>query len=191
MNSHRVYFRADKLWQKSTIKRTYLRKSKLIGFRFGINPASKEDEALMERVCKRNSPLCNDRDLFMNGKEIFESKWVPRELALGIMNAESSLGKYYAWTCDASWNNRGGVKRRKEDDWTSVKDQPIPNDWCWLYRFDSLEDYFNSKANTLGLWYKACMSRGSLEAIADCVSYSYVGERWVHNPNRVKNVLYF
>jgi len=152
---------------------------------------TQEDIELMERVCKRNSPLCNDRDLFMNGKEIFESKWVPRELALGIMNAESSLGKYYAWTCDASWNNRWWVKRRKEDDWTSVKDQPIPNDWCWLYRFDSLEDYFNSKANTLGLWYKACMSRGSLKAIADCVSYSYVGERWVHNPNRVKNVLYF
>lgn len=137
---------------------------------------TERQEELMRRICDKWSPMCNKWNLFMKANDIFESRWVPFWIALGIMNAESTLGKNYARWCDSSYNNWGWIKWRKLDDGTSVKDQPIPDsNWCYLYKFDSMEDYFISKANTLGIWYKACFTK---EKPIRCISYSYV---W--NPN--------
>mgnify|MGYP003562394425 FL=1 len=133
------------------------------------------DTTLMNRICKvyihgRKSPLCDNRDLYNSWKKIFESKWVSRSIALGIMYAESHIGANYAWSCNSSWNNWGGIKRRITDDWKSVRDQKIPNWWCRLYKFKSVEDYFNSKANTL-VKYKSCFNR---DKPIQCISKTYL-----------------
>ena len=124
--------------------------------------------------------------MYYTGKKIFEDRWVPFWIALGIMFAESHIGVNYAWSCDSTWNNRGGIKWRKNDDWSTTKDQAIPNNWnCYLYKFDSVEDYFKSKANTLWLWYKSCFSQ---DKPITCISYAYVGNRYVSEDSRVKRV---
>lgn len=145
----------------------------------------------MTKICstnRGNSPLCWDRDLFYKGKQIFESRWVPFDIALWIMNAESNVGSSYAGTCTTEYNNWWGIKRRKLDDGTSVRDQKIPNNWCRLYKFDSVEDYFTSKANTLWIGYKACFSKADP---VRCISYAYVGDPNVAEANWIRNVLSF
>lgn len=150
---------------------------------------SKRDLILMDRICwtaKGRSPMCNDWTMYYSGKQIFEDAGVPRGIALWIMNAESNIWVNYAWTCNSSWNNRGGIKYRKNADWSVTKDQAIPNNGCRLYKFDTIEDYFRSKANTLWIWYKACFD-GRKEAIK-CISRSYVWRPDVAEPSWIKNV---
>jgi len=149
----------------------------------------------MDNICKVNirgqkSPLCNNRNLYNSWKEIFEKKWLSRKIAIGIMYAESHIGANYAGTCNVSWNNWWGIKWRKTDDWKSIKDQKIPNWWnCWLYKFDSVEDYFNSKANTL-LTYKSCMNRWSNYDILHCISYTYAWNPKVAESSWIRNSMY-
>jgi hypothetical protein len=150
---------------------------------------SKRDLLLMSRICwtaKGRSPMCNDWSMYYSWKQIFEDAGVPRGIALWIMNAESNIWVNYAWTCDSSWNNRGGIKYRKNSDWSVAKDQKIPNNGCRLYKFDTIDDYFKSKANTLWIWYKACFD-GRNEAIK-CISYAYVWNPNVAEPSWIKNV---
>lgn len=149
----------------------------------------------MQRICDitKNgwSPLCNNWSLYNAWKSIFEQRGFRWDIALGIMFAESHIWASYAGTCDSSWNNWWGIKRRKLDDGENVKDQAIPNNWnCWLYKFNSLEDYFVSKANTLSLWYWVCMNRGSQYNITKCISYAYVWDRDVAEPHWIRNVLH-
>ena len=138
------------------------------------------DTTLMNRICKvyihgRKSPLCDNRDLYNSWKKIFESKWVSRSIALWIMYAESHIGANYAGTCDKSWNNWWGIKYRTWDDWQRYY-QPIPNDWNWnkwwcrLYKFDDVNDYFRSKANTLSR-YSPCMNKSKP---IQCISKTYL-----------------
>ena len=151
---------------------------------------SDRDKILMERICNvsihwKKSPLCNNWELYNSGKNIFESKGVSWSIALGIMFAESHIGANYAGTCNESWNNWGWIKWRIQDDWTAIKDQPIPNGWgCWLYKFDNVNDYFNSKANTL-LKYKSCFSQ---ERPIRCISFRYVGDPNVAEQSWIDNV---
>lgn len=138
------------------------------------------DKILMDRICAvnihdRKSPLCNDWNLYNKWKEIFEKKWVSWSIALGIMYSESHIGANYAGTCDTSYNNWGWIKWRITDDGKAIKNQPIPQNGCWLYKFNSVEDYFNSKANTL-VKYKSCFSK---DKPIECISYAYVGNRYV------------
>ena len=153
-----------------------------------INESEKSrSEVLMERVCKQKSPMCNDWDMFNSAKDIFEARWVPFWIALWIMNAESTLWRNYAWWCDASYNNWWGIKWKKNDDGSTTKDQPIPDSkWCWVYKFESLDEYFKSKANTLWLWYKACFSKN---APVRCISYAYVWNRYVAEQSWINNVM--
>lgn len=144
------------------------------------------DEILMQRICKQWSPMCDDWDMYRQAKKIFEDRWVPFDIALGIMNAESTIGKHYARWCNASYNNWGGIKWRKLDDGTNVKDQKIPDaNGCWVYKFESMEAYFISKANTLGIWYKACFER---EKPITCIAYSYVWNPNIAEPSWIRNV---
>jgi len=170
-------------------------------------PSNGRDKILMDRICKitKNwwSPLCNNWSLYNAGKAIFEARKFSREVALGIMYAESHIWANYYGTCDKSWNNWGGIKWRKIDNGDNVKDQKIPNwrkdyNWnsvrdkwevCRLYKFNSTEDYFVSKANTLWLWYGDCMNRWSNYNILRCISFAYVWDRNVAEKSWINNAL--
>ena len=70
----------------------------------------------------------------------------------------------------------GGVKARKYDDgsvseWFDKQDNRI--DGCWLYNFDTVEDFFESLANTIALWYAQCLDRP--EPVS-CICNVYVGK---------------
>lgn len=65
--------------------------------------------------------------MYNQAKKIFEDRGVPFGIALGIMNAESTLGKHYAQGCDTSYNNWWGIKWKKLDDGSTMKDQKIPD----------------------------------------------------------------
>lgn len=119
-------------------------------------------------------------------KQIFEDRGVPFWIALWIMNAESTLGKNYAKWCNSTYNNWWGIKWKKLDDGTNVKDQPIPDaNGCWMYRFDSMDDYFQSKANTLWIGYKACFSRDNP---IRCISFAYVWDPNIAETSWINNV---
>ena len=109
------------------------------------------------KICatQLKSPLCEDFSLLQRLEKITTDR-IPDNphifpILLGITNSESSLGTNYApHTGCSQYNNLGGVKWRKNDDGSTTKDQKIPQpDGCWLYRFDSLEDYWQSKVNTI------------------------------------------
>ena len=83
------------------------------------------------------------------------------------------------------------MKARVLENGKVVKDQKIPNWWnCRLYKFDSIEDYFNSKANMLWVNYKWCFNRSSHKSIIVCISYSYVWDSKISETHRVNNVLH-
>lgn len=155
-----------------------------------IEVSIQSESKLMWIVCRQWSPMCDDWDMYHRAKEIFEARWVDFWIALWIMNAESTLGKNYARWCDASYHNWGGIKWRLLDDWTRVKDQPIPDsNGCWMYKFDSMEDYFQSKANTLWLWYKTCFTHNQeIYSKIKCISYAYVWDRNVAEQSWINNV---
>lgn len=160
-------------------------------------PPSKELDELFKSVCdaKPSSPIC-DRATFYRLYKITEERLPWKNffpILLGITNAESSLGTAYAknnkgWFC--TWyNNLWGIKHKKTDDWKSVKDQKIPDtNGCYLYKFDSIEDYWISKVNTIRYGYKGCVN--STTPIK-CMSYAYVGDRNVAEISWINNVSIF
>lgn len=157
-----------------------------------------ELETIYDNVCKMqiNSPLCKDKALF-GRLYIITEKRLPWKnfypILLGISNAESSLWLNYAkdntwWTC--AWrNNWGGIKWKIQDDWTRVKDQKVPDQFnCYLYKFDSIEDYWISKVNTIRFWYKSCIDS---KTPVRCISWAYVWDRNVQEQSWINNVSIF
>lgn len=139
---------------------------------------AEDDEHVMELICKEveNSPLCWDYTLLNDLKEIAEKRNVSYKLLLGIMYHESKLWTAFApsWECSKS-NNRAWLKARKYDDgsvseWFDKQENKIP--WCWLYNFETVEEWFESLANTISLWYRKCLERK--EAVS-CICNVYVG----------------
>jgi hypothetical protein len=150
----------------------------------------------MDRICKisihwKNSPLCNNWELFNLWKRISEDRGADRKIILGIMYSESHIGANWAGTCNSSWNNRWWVKARRGDDQKVKRDQPIPNNWCWLYKFDSMENYFITKANIIGDGYKWCFNRNTTRDKVTCISRAYVGsphkaeQSWINNVMKI------
>jgi len=147
-------------------------------------------------ICKKipNSPLCNEENFNMARSIAYKKALIwgieDREeffrVWLGIMNSESTVWTNYAWTCDASYNNFWGIKWRILDTWEAVRDQKIPqgkDNKCWLYKFNSQEDYFGSKYNSLGKWYGKCFKK---DDPVHCISWYYV---WTpYSPSWIKNV---
>ena len=143
-----------------------------------------ENQNLMkihEKICaiQPKSLLCLDFALLQRLEKITADR-IPDNphifpILLGITNSESSLGTNYAPHAGcANYNNLGGVKWRKNDDGTSIKDQSIPQpDGCWLYRFDSLEDYWQSKVNTIRYGYAGCLANNPTTTL-QCISRWYV-----------------
>lgn len=146
----------------------------------------------MPLICAKSpySPMCNNQELLDKLILISTERWVDYKLLLGIMYAESHIGA--AFKPNNCWvsNNRAGLKARKYNDWrvseqfrqqyTSLTPE-LQNklSWCWLYYFENTEQFFESLANTIGIWYKVC------EWEASCIVSKYV---WRYSENRVNNV---
>ena len=161
-----------------------------------------ENKNIRMQICKKvpNSPLCNEENYNMARSIAYKKALIwgieDREeffrVWLGIMNSESTIGTNYAWTCDSSYNNFGWIKWRILDTGEAVKDQKIPQ-WkdnkCWLYKFNSQEDYFWSKYNSLGKWYGKCFKTNDP---VYCISGYYVGKpyspSWINNVKSVANI---
>lgn len=145
------------------------------------NPENpKISKNLYEKVCEKkpNSPICKDKELFERLQKITEErtdKPYMFAMLLGISNSESSLGTNYTPHAGcANYNNFGGIKWRKTDDGESIRDQPIPQaDGCWLYKFESYEDYWISKVNTIRHGYTGCLVDNPNIAL-QCISKWYV-----------------
>jgi hypothetical protein len=139
---------------------------------------------VMKTICELSpsSPMCNNYRMLDSLKKIANERWVDYKLLLWIMYAESKLGTARAPTEDCKGsNNWWWVKARKYDDgsvseWFDKQESKIP--WCWLYNFETVEDFFESLANTISLWYAKC------NWDVYCISRSYVGHEswaWVNN----------
>ena len=145
------------------------------------------------RICKKvpTSPLCNEENFEM-AKAIAYKKaliWAiaDREeffrVGIGIMNSESTLGTNYARSCDSTYNNFWGIKWRILDTGEAVHDQTIPQNGCYLYKFNTLEDYFGSKFNSLWKGYGKCFKT---KDPVHCISGYYVWKPY--SPTWISNV---
>lgn len=149
---------------------------------------------LYQDVCKKqiNSPLCKDRELFDRLYQLTEER-IPNKnwfaIQLWILNSESSLGtNFYPSKCDYT-NNLAWKKWRKTDSWESVRDQKIPDaNWCWLYSFKSIEDFWISYTNTFKYWYAWCIDS---KTPLSCIAPMYVKWDWKPKPQWVKNASIF
>lgn len=157
----------------------------------------KELDELFANVCnaKPSSPIC-DRATFDRLYKITEDRLPWKNffpILLGITNAESSIWTAYSknnkgWFC-TGYNNLGWIKWKKTDDGKSIRDQKIPDsNGCYLYKFESIDDYWISKVNTIRYGYKGCVN--STTPIK-CMSYAYVGDRNVSEASWVRNVSIF
>lgn len=162
-----------------------------------VVPPTKELDELFNKVCyaKPSSPVC-DRATFDRLYKITEER-IPWKnffpILLGITNAESSLGTAYAknnkWGFCTGYNNLGWIKWKKTDDWKSIRDQKIPDaNGCYLYKFESIDDYWISKVNTVRYGYKGCVNSPTP---IRCISFSYVGDKNVAEKSWIKNVSIF
>jgi len=147
----------------------------------------------MQLVCKRakTSPLCNNMNMYQMMKAIANQYNVPMRMMLWVMSKES-----WFWTlrhhtnrtdCKANTYNRHGSKANNTANW--VKRTTSVWNWCRLQKYDSIEEWTTSLARTLGIWYKACMNRGSKMDIATCVAYKYVWNPSVAEESRVSHVI--
>lgn len=165
--------------------------------------------ALQNKICDKqiNSPLCKDKELLARLYKITEDR-IPGKnffpILVGITNAESSLGLNFAndnvgGKCDGR-NNLGGIKWKINDNksreytnnnkfWYSYsKNKPADDFGCYLYPFDSIDDYWISKTNSIRFWYKGCIDSSTP---IDCIWRKYVKWDWKSKPNWNNNVAYF
>jgi hypothetical protein len=174
-----------------------------------VPPPEQRLDSLHKKVCEKqiNSPLCKDKELFLRLYRLTEERLPNKQffpILIGITNAESSLWLNFArdrvgGTC--AWrNNWGWVKWKINDDMTREfsnngkfgynysKQKPTDDYGCWLYPFDSIEEYWISKVNTFRFYYKGCIDH---KTPVWCISWPYVGRREVHEQSWINNVSYF
>lgn len=145
---------------------------------------------LHSKICKttEKSPLCEDIEILRRIDSIAREKWVPTGLIIGIMFAESTLATNYNKPACAHYNNPFGIKGRKYDtgkvEWYTKTKGRADSNWCWLYKFDSIDEATYSLANTISIGYKACNNS------VRCLAYSYVWhpevaeESWMNRVNK-------
>ena len=121
----------------------------------------------MERICKysADSPLCNNHDMFDKFKKISEDRWVDFGLMVWMSYSESHIWVNYAPTPSCgNTHNRAWMKRWRYDDGSYTKKYDkqyasMPEDQrnnvkgCYLYNFDSPEEFWINFANTLKYGY--------------------------------------
>lgn len=151
-----------------------------------------KDEDINKVICAKSpySPMCDNPELLNKLILIANERGVDYKLLLGIMYAESHI--WAAFKPQKCWvsNNRAGVKARKYNDGSvsvQFREQykTLPAELqeqlngCWLYYFESPEQFFESLANTIGVGYAKC------EWEPTCIVSKYV---WHYSENRVNNV---
>lgn len=148
----------------------------------------KEEWKVMSKICElsENSPMCWDYTMLLKLKYVADVRDVDYKLLLGIMYAESHIWANFNIHNCWSTNNWAGLKARKYDDGTMSewfdKQYEKLNDsnlnGCRLYKFDTVEQFFESLANTISIWYAKCNEDPY------CIMKSYVGHEsgaWVRN----------
>jgi hypothetical protein len=116
---------------------------------YTVSKTTISDEELMSMICDkwqihwRVTPLCNNRELYHNLKNISNTVWVPFGLMLGITRHESHIWTNFApsYECSKS-NNWAGIKwdYQRNKDW---------QEWCWLHKFETVEAFWYSFARSL------------------------------------------
>lgn len=157
---------------------------------------------LMDKICElwvihwQKSPLCWNEELYTKLERISNDKWVPFDLMVWITYAESHIGANFRnahWEIDPKcWesNNWWWVKWAKMDD--GRVDMPILPSYsvndkgCYLYNFQSVEQFWNHLANTIKLWYIDAKCE-----TPECISKYYVGQRWTIKHDWVRRVKLF
>lgn len=158
--------------------------------------ASRNDEkearyGLYSKICqeRKDSSFCTDKKLYDKYYDLSLAKWVPPGLVFGIMFAESSLHTNYNKPHCKDYNNPFGLKWYKRDNW-KLDWYPREKHWadkngCWLYKFETLEEWLNWLLNTISIWYKGC------KMSTRCISYNYVGKPDVAEESWIKRVSLF
>ena len=146
----------------------------------------------MAKICKywkihwNTSPLCEDWGLYKNLKTISKEHFVEFWMQVGISYSESHIWANYASDNCRNYNNWSWIKWRKNDDWSIDKPKLPDSKGCYLYKFDSIEDYRESFANTL--------QQGYIERSCDtpeCISRYYVKNDWAVKTKRSNRVRMF
>ena len=130
-------------------------------------------DTLHSEICDKvpESPICWNIELLRRIDIIGQSKWVPTRLLIWVAYAESHIGVNFNREACRGYNNWFWLKGKKYDTWKVVwftKNKKADSNWCWLYKFESIEDGFYSLANTISVGYKGCKND------TKCLSYGYV-----------------
>ena len=142
---------------------------------------------VMDKICELspNSPMCNNWEMLIDLKDVAEKRGTDYKLLLGIMYAESHI--WFAFRPAHCWvtNNRAWLKARKYDDgtvseWFDKQENKV--EWCWLYNFDTVHEFFESLANTISIWYAKCNND------IYCINKSFV---WHESASWTNNVWKF
>ena len=145
---------------------------------------------LHKDICRivAKSPLCSDFELLKRIDEIAQKRNVPTRLLIGITYAESHVWIAFNRTECKEYHNWSWTKWRKHDDWRVewfTKHRKADENGCYLFKFQSVEQGFESLANTISIGYKKC------ENNARCISGSYVGSTHVQEQSWINNVARF
>ena len=139
------------------------------------NKTTNADEELMTTICEKwqihgyTSPLCNNRGLYHELKNISRTVGVDFGLMVGITFAESHIGANFKPQHCRTTNNRAGKKRnhKKEKDW---------KDGCWLHQFDSPQTFRYSFAKSLKAGY----------IDKNCDTPECIARRWVKGDGKLE-----
>lgn len=145
---------------------------------------------LHKDICKTvsKSPLCSDFELLKRVDDIAKSKNVPTRLLIGITYAESHVGIAFNRPACKEYHNWSWTKWRKHDNWRVewfTKNRKADGNGCYLFKFNSVEEWFHSLANTISIWYSGCNNN------VRCISRSYVGSPTVEEQSWINNVAKF
>lgn len=150
-------------------------------------PKVTDIDELYNQICAKvpNSPICWNKELLKRIDTIGQQKWVPTRLLIGVSYAESHIGVNFNREACRGYNNWFWLKWKKHDngkvEWFT-KDRKKDANGCWLYKFQSIEEWFYSLANTISLGYKSCQNNTT------CLAYWYVGNPNVAEPSWIKHV---
>ena len=150
-----------------------------------IESKSIKDVKLNKKICeskKWKSPLCNNYELQDKLRNISKKIWVDFGLMIGITMIESHIGVSFNRQTCSKYNNRSWIKYLP---W--YKRQTLPTkDWCWLWKYKSVEEFRESFAKILKVWY---IDRGY--TTPENISKKWVWTNWLVKWNWSKVVRLF
>ena len=144
---------------------------------------------IMDKVCritKQQSPLCNDWEQLKYIDIVATEHWLDPNILIGVTYSESKIGITFAPTLDCSrMNNWWWLKGYKHDN-GEVDVYALPYEWCWLYPFKDMYQFWDGIANTIRWWY---VDKG-VNSIED-LSRRYVWKPWLVKSSRSIRVKFY